>query len=208
MASMARREKARRDLLLDAARKLFFTRGYEATRMEDVATAAGFSKRTVYLEFPSKGALFATLCEEAIGILQNLLVPILGHRHDDVIAQFHTIATTYLSFYAKHRGHYRVLFLQSSDAVFSDVPPAQKKRLREAEATCVGVLAHTIDRARAEGVVRKELAAWPYAVAVWGSLNGILLIEEQAFRADLAGVPVEELYWQTVDAFVRAGLAT
>lgn len=56
--------------------------------------------------------------------------------------------------------------------------------------------------------MRKDRAAWPYAVAVWGSLNGILLTQEQAFRADLAGVPVADLYWQTVDAFLRAGLVT
>ena len=47
--------------LIDAAEKLFLKKGYHATTMDEVASAAGVSKKTVYLAFPSKEALFQAL---------------------------------------------------------------------------------------------------------------------------------------------------
>lgn len=47
-----------RAALLDAAATLFMRDGYGGTRMDDVAEAAGVSKRTLYNNFASKEALF------------------------------------------------------------------------------------------------------------------------------------------------------
>ena len=47
--------------LLSAARQLFFKRGYIGTTVEQVAKAAGFSKRTVYLYFKNKDELFLSV---------------------------------------------------------------------------------------------------------------------------------------------------
>jgi AcrR family transcriptional regulator len=199
------REGTRRERLLEAARRLFFTHGYEATRMEDVAKNAGFSKRTVYLEFPSKGVLYATLCEEAIGILRDRLVPVLGERLG-VIEEMNEIARRYLGFYTSHRGHYRLLFLWATDDVLADVPAAQRKRLKEQEAVCVGVLSRAIDRGRAEGLLQ-NIDAWQTAMMVWGALNGVLLIHEHSMRVDLAGVPVADLYWKCIEMLIAGARA-
>jgi AcrR family transcriptional regulator len=47
--------------VLDAAAKVFAERGYDATTLEDVAAAAGFSKGAVYSNFESKQDLFLAL---------------------------------------------------------------------------------------------------------------------------------------------------
>lgn len=57
-----------RERVLGRARELFVTRGYAATSVEDIATAAGVGRRTVYDGFGSKrGVLFALLGELAPG---------------------------------------------------------------------------------------------------------------------------------------------
>lgn len=198
---------SRRLRLLESARNRFFTQGFAATRMEDVASDAGFSKRTVYLEFPSKGALFAALCEEAIGILRDLLTSVLA-TEQDVVSEIHSIATLYLRFYNEHRSHYRLLFRDANDDTLREAAPAQKKRIHDVERVCVGVLSRAIGRAKSEGVLRADLDPWRYAVAVWGAQNGILMIHEHALRVDLAGAPIEELYWTTYDAFLRGAMAS
>ncbi|WP_244159847.1 TetR/AcrR family transcriptional regulator [Cupriavidus alkaliphilus] len=63
----ARRKQARPQELVSAAVDLFVARGYSATRLEDVASAAGVSKGTVYLYFASKEELFKAVVQ------QNLL---------------------------------------------------------------------------------------------------------------------------------------
>ena len=48
---------ARQEQILDAARHLFLTKGYEATTIEDVLTAVGIAKGTLYHHFPGKEAI-------------------------------------------------------------------------------------------------------------------------------------------------------
>ena len=55
--------EARRNLILDAATEVFGRQGFEATRMDDVAKAAGVAKGLVYKHFSSKDALFEALVD-------------------------------------------------------------------------------------------------------------------------------------------------
>jgi len=56
----------RRADILDAARDTFNARGFAGARMDDIARAVGISKAALYLEFPSKDALFQALVSELI----------------------------------------------------------------------------------------------------------------------------------------------
>lgn len=66
----ARRKDARPPEILEAALALFAERGFAATRLEDVATAAGISKGTIYLYFPTKEDLFRAVVRQEL--LPNL----------------------------------------------------------------------------------------------------------------------------------------
>ena len=65
-----RRKEARPGEILAAALTLFHTRGFAASKIDDVARAAGVTKGTVYLYFPSKEELFKAAIRETI--LPNL----------------------------------------------------------------------------------------------------------------------------------------
>lgn len=71
----SRRKAARPQELVAAALELFVERGYAATRLEDVAAAAGVSKGTVYLYFANKEELFKSVVREN-------LVPALARGTD------------------------------------------------------------------------------------------------------------------------------
>ena len=56
------REKSeRRQMILEAAKKLFMLNGYKSTTMEEIAAKAELSPATIYLYFKNKDALYATL---------------------------------------------------------------------------------------------------------------------------------------------------
>lgn len=60
-ATSEREKVLRREQLLQAALEVFFEKGFEAGRMEDIAQRANLSKGTTYLYYPSKAALFRSL---------------------------------------------------------------------------------------------------------------------------------------------------
>ena len=55
---MNAKSEEKRDLILDAALRVFGQRGFSQTRLSDVAEDAGIAKGTVYLYFSSKEELF------------------------------------------------------------------------------------------------------------------------------------------------------
>ncbi|MGC1408995.1 MAG: TetR family transcriptional regulator [Acetobacteraceae bacterium] len=70
MATHSRRKDARPGEIIAAALASFAVRGYAATKLEDVAAAAGISKGTIYLYFPTKEDLFRAVVRQAV--LPNL----------------------------------------------------------------------------------------------------------------------------------------
>jgi len=64
-----RRKETRPQELLDAALLLFVEKGYAATRSEEVAHAAGVSKGTLYLYYPSKEELFKAVVRQNMSAL-------------------------------------------------------------------------------------------------------------------------------------------
>lgn len=61
-----RRKDERPEEILDAALHLFSEKGFSATRMQDVANAAGISKGTLYLYFSNKEAIFYHVVQQRI----------------------------------------------------------------------------------------------------------------------------------------------
>jgi len=70
------RDAVKRMAVLDAACRLFLAQGYEATRMDDVAAAAGVSKTTVYVNYATKELLYEATVAHAL------------KRHLDPLAAF------------------------------------------------------------------------------------------------------------------------
>jgi len=64
-----RRKQTRPQELLDAALTLFVEKGFAATRAEEVARAAGVSKGTLYLYYPSKEELFKAVVRQNLSKL-------------------------------------------------------------------------------------------------------------------------------------------
>jgi len=59
-----RRKDETRTLLVEAGLQVFAERGVELASLDEVATAAGFTKGAIYRQFPSKGAFLLALFEQ------------------------------------------------------------------------------------------------------------------------------------------------
>lgn len=57
--------------MLEAARTLFLQKGYAGTTMEEIATLAGITKRTVYNHYTDKEALFTQIVTEVIAYAEE-----------------------------------------------------------------------------------------------------------------------------------------
>lgn len=84
----ARTEATRRKLLA-AAEKIFARSGYEAARLEDIATAAGYTRGAFYANFESKEDIFFALLEDWISEKLRSITSLLaryGTRKERAVA--------------------------------------------------------------------------------------------------------------------------
>jgi AcrR family transcriptional regulator len=73
-------DPARQAKILDVARTLFGERQYTHTTMADIAAAAGMGVGSLYVYFPTKEAIAATLVERYFVELHEAIVPPLRDR--------------------------------------------------------------------------------------------------------------------------------
>src|SRR5262249_10137916 len=76
MGVVERREREREEVrkkILDAARELFATEGYERVTMRRIAEAIEYSPTALHHHFEDKSALVDALCEEDFGRLLGAL---------------------------------------------------------------------------------------------------------------------------------------
>ena len=101
----------RRLLIVEAAGRLFGERGYDATRLDDVAAAAGVTKPVLYRHFDDKTALYLALLErhrEDLGTFAGA-IPAAGTLEQRLRA----VLEVWLDYVETHAYAWRMLFRDS-----------------------------------------------------------------------------------------------
>jgi AcrR family transcriptional regulator len=167
------RKQELRRVILDAARDMVASEGYEAFSMRKLAHGLGYSPGSLYVHFRNKGALLGTLVDESFARLHEALDKVASRadRTDPVILLKEGMRT-YVKFGLDHPSDYRIAFLLTTpDARPPYATHPAFEVLREAVARC--------KKARRFRAVNAELASQ----ALWSAIHGVtsLLIQRPGF---------------------------
>ena len=110
MASVRRRlaPEQRRKLIVEAAGRQFGARGYDGTRLDTVAAAAGVTKPVLYRHFDDKTALYLALLErhrEDLGSFTGAIPP-----EGPLEARLRAVLEVWLDYVEAHDYAWRMLF--------------------------------------------------------------------------------------------------
>lgn len=98
--------KVRQEDIINAAEKVFFSKGIHNATMDEVAKTAEYSKRTVYAYFSSKEQIYDAIISRAYQIIYNLYVEAFQREHPVTgLEKVMLMGKTYLEFinmYPKH----------------------------------------------------------------------------------------------------------
>jgi len=162
----------RRRTILAAARKVFCRNGYEASRMADIAVAAGVGKGTLYEHFQGKEDLFTTLI---LVVLRESLETLSAATHaeeaDVALAQVIDFAVD--TALREHLDLYRLFY------DFWGVSPASRRRIREPLRSCAAsfreLIAGIVRRGQRSGRFRTDLDPEYFARALLAAVDGMSL---------------------------------
>ncbi len=88
-------------IIFEAARKIFIHKGFDGTRMQDIADEAGINKALLHYYFRSKEKLFDTIFQNTVKQLVPNLQGIID-RHDDIFEVVDVFVRTYYAFIKEH----------------------------------------------------------------------------------------------------------
>ena len=170
----AREKSETRDKILDAARDLFISEGYEGVSMRKVAEKIEYSPTAIYVHFADKKDLFHQLCQEDFAKLaeafQNPAMPL------DPIERLRLIGLTYVDFGMKYPNHYKLMFMTPHPPAELDETDCEIKGNPEVDAYAFlkFTVQQAIDAGRfREGFTDSELVSQ----TMWASIHGVIALE-------------------------------
>lgn len=169
-----RRERERVELrqrILDAARELFATRGYEAVTMREIARRIEYSATALYKHFADKETLVRELCRHDFDALAVRLLEVA--MSGDPFERFSRVGLVYLDFAARHPQHYRLMFMGG----LPPTPPESGQREDPQHNAYVFVRA-LVQNMLNEELLRPELTdADLVAQTTWAAVHGVAALE-------------------------------
>jgi AcrR family transcriptional regulator len=176
IATRRQREKAeRRVAILEAAARVFATKGFAVATMEEVAAEAELSKGTLYLYFRSKDDLFLELSAQIMGaIVEVFEKAVAGHGRG--LEGLATMLHAYAAHVVRYPDHFRsvVTWLSTGYKVDTTAPSFTAHRAQVSR--LIAALVAMIARGRDDGSIRAELDPMVTASQVWGGMYGTLQI--------------------------------
>ena len=133
----------RRALIVEAAGRLFGERGYDGTRLDDVAAAAGVTKPVLYRHFADKTALYLALLERHRDGPRRAS-PARSRADGTLEARLRAVLEVWLDYVETHAYAWRMLFRDTGGG-----PEVRAFRV-DVHARARAVLAGLIRRARRE----------------------------------------------------------
>lgn len=205
MGAKERRERERSDArnrILEAAREMFESKGYEAVTMRAIADRIEYTPTALYHHFRSKHDLLTELCAAEFAQLGRQILR--KSKAAGPIERLRIAAETYLKFAEKHPSQYRFLFM-------TVLPPFTEEGFRphhqfdDPEQDAYAYLRQTCADAIAGGLLRAEYDdADALAQMLWGAVHGhISLRMAKNYQEFVPWKPLRRIVMTTLDTMLQ-----
>ncbi|MCB0302666.1 MAG: TetR/AcrR family transcriptional regulator [Calditrichaeota bacterium] len=206
IAERKEREKARRrNMILDAAERLYFGQGIEATTMDDVAEEAELSKGTLYLYFKNKDDLSHGIYLRGLTALKSFFQEAIDSRERG-IEKVRAIGEAYFRFSREHTDYFNSMMqLRPHEIDFSD-PTTNGMRCHQCGEEVMAIVARAVQIGIDDGTIRPELDPMKTAFTLWGQSAGIIQIlsAQGEHLQSYHGISAEELMRHSFDMIYHA----
>lgn len=201
-ASRTERRKARTaGAILDAAERLFLSRGYAATTMDDLSAAADVAVGSIYAHFGGKEGVYSALVDRALALDQRYSEEglALGNRP---LEELVGMGEGYLRFAREHPAYLRLFRFPPPDRPSAEKAPGPAARIAERISTEVAHMAGLLREAGEEGVIR-PVDPESMARFLWAAWDGVIAAHLGPANMDISDAEFEQMLNQARESLVR-----
>jgi len=186
--------------ILEAAEKLFLAQGQEATSIDDIAKASGYSKATLYVYFKSKADIWNNILLSSIRALQVCLDKAIM-TEVGTIARYYAVCHALLKFSEDYPLYFEGIL--SKLPYEDDEELAQLHEAREGIDRVIGLL---IMQGIEEGVTRPDVKIPHVGIYMWSAVTGMIRVITQKDESlvNLLGVEKSELFQYGIETLFQS----
>ncbi|MGI8622366.1 MAG: TetR/AcrR family transcriptional regulator [Solirubrobacteraceae bacterium] len=168
----SRRRARTADAILDAAERLFLTRGFEATTVEQLADEADVAVGSLYGHFGGKEGVYAALIDRSLELDARYCDEGWASGGDPV-GRLLGIAEGYLGFAREHPGHFRLFRFPPAGGPNTGPAALAARRVAERVRAEVDRMAGALREAMSDGTIR-PVEPERAAVFLWAAWDGVI----------------------------------
>jgi len=177
MGVKERRERQKsetRDKILDAARELFVSEGFDGVSMRKVAEKIEYSPTAIYVHFADKNELFHELTRQDFARLQEVMKS--AEMPSDPVERLRQIGRNYLEFGVRFPHHYVFMFMTPHPPHEPD--EEDREILGNPEVDAYAFLKWAVQEAIHAGCFREEAHdAELVSQTLWASVHGVISLQ-------------------------------
>jgi AcrR family transcriptional regulator len=172
MGVTERKEKEkqkRRNSIIKAAEKIFFSENGDKGTMENVAAKVQLGKGTLYLYFKNKTYLLYAIAEKGVSILTSYLEKVIKPEHNGR-QQLSDLGDEFVHFVEDYPKHFELILrfeLTDSHAQKNEIPGYLMD-------PALNILRETIARGQNDGSIRNDLSQNEIVIILWSQMLGLL----------------------------------
>jgi AcrR family transcriptional regulator len=169
------REKSEtRDKILDAARELFVTEGFEGVSMRKVAEKIEYSPTAIYVHFADKNELFRELCHQDYARLAEVFQSSV--MSTDPIERLKQIGAIYIDFGTRYPNHYKFMFMTPHPG--HEFDDTDREMHGNPEKDAYAFLKWAVQEAIGAGRLREDMQdAELISQTLWASVHGVISLD-------------------------------
>ncbi|AKG33608.1 TetR/AcrR family transcriptional regulator [Paenibacillus durus] len=161
--------------ILLAAEKLFAEKGFAATTMDDIAKSAEYSKRTVYIQFPSKEEIHGRIVLKGFMQLKEHILHDVDDKAD-FFSKYQALCDSLITFYESSPYLYAgIVDFQTQPLDSRDLPQVKRDIFNVGE-EINDVLGGMIRQGIAEGAVNPDTRIKEAILIYWSSLSSLIMV--------------------------------
>lgn len=169
-----RREKEhRRSAILNAARKLFFEKGFKYVTVDDIAKKSELSKGSIYLYFKSKEEIYTHILFSDIDKFHKKSAHLLLDRRPapELVLEF---ACIYIDFFLSDRELFRIMMTFMLHTQDMNLAESVNEHIIEVTNNTIKIIEAILQRGIEQHEFPANINVRQCRNAIWGFLNGII----------------------------------
>jgi len=170
-----RDKERRRNEILDAAERVFFSKGVNIATMDDVAGEAELSKGTLYLYFKSKQELYLGINQRGFDILGKMFLKAIKNKKTG-LEKIKAMGYAYFEFAKKYPDYYKAMMYFENSGIDFPGDEVIFKQFRTSGFRVLHFVEDIIQEGKDDDSIVSSLNAEKLAFLLWGQTSGVIQI--------------------------------